>query len=219
MSVIGDFTLPASAFALPEALSVVPEMTVRADQLATHSTMEVLPFLWASGGDFDSFTSAVKDDSTVETVTVVDELEETVLYKVEWVDEFIDLIDDMADHHAAVVDARGRGEDWWLKLRFVEDRQVSSFQTHFEDTAHSFDVLRLYRPSEPRQREFDLTAEQHETLLAALREGYFDVPRGTSMEELGERLGVSSNAVSQRLRRGCDSLLRSALTIEDGTGK
>lgn len=216
MSVIGDFTVPANAFALSEALSAVPEMTVRADQLATHSTMEVLPFLWASGGELDTFTDAVKDDSTVEEVSVVDELEDTLLYKVEWEDEFVALVDDMADHHAAVIDARGRDEDWRLRLRFVEDSQVSSFQRHFDETGHPFEVQRLYHPSEARQRGFGLTAEQHETLSVALREGYFEVPRGTSVAELGELLGVSSNAVSQRLRRGCDSLLRSTLAIEDG---
>ena len=216
MSVIGEFSVPASGFALADALSTVPEMTVRADQLSTHSTMEVLPFLWATGGDFDAFTDALEDDSTVEKASVVDESDDAVLYKVEWDDGFIGLIDDMADHHAAVIDARGRGETWRLKLRFVEDGQVSAFQTHFDETGHHFDVLRLYHPSEPRQREFDLTARQHETLLAALRRGYFDVPRGTSVEDLGETLGVSANAVSQRLRRGCDSLLRSTLTIEEG---
>ncbi|QLG26101.1 helix-turn-helix domain-containing protein [Halorarum halophilum] len=215
MSVIGDFTVPASAFALSDALSAVPEMTVRGDQHATHSTMEVLPFLWASGGDFGSFTRAMREDPSVEKVTVVDELGETLLYKVEWRDEFFALVDDMVDHHAAVIDARGRDGDWRLRLRFVEDSQVSSFQRHFDETGHPFEVQRLYHPSEARQREFGLTAEQHETLTVALRKGYFGVPRRTSMEDLGGLLGVSSNAVSQRLRRGCDSLLRSTLTIED----
>ncbi|QLG63388.1 helix-turn-helix domain-containing protein [Halorarum salinum] len=214
MSVIGDFTVPASEFVLADALASVPEMTVRGDQMATHSTMGVFPFLWASGGDFEAFGRALRADPTVEDVTVVEETGDAVLYKFGWSESFTELIDDVANHHAAVVDARGRDGRWRLKLRFVEDHQVSTFRTHFAETGHSFEVLRIYHPTEARQREFDLTAEQYETLLAALEDGYFEVPRGTSVEELGDRLGVSANAASQRLRRGCQSLLENTVTIE-----
>lgn len=57
MSVVGDFSIPTNAFALEEALSTVPEMTIKADRLASHSPKEVFPFLWGSGGN--SSTSPV----------------------------------------------------------------------------------------------------------------------------------------------------------------
>jgi len=40
-----------------------------------------------------------------------------------------------------------------------------------------------------------------------LETGYFAVPSQVSLEELSDRLAVSDAAVSQRLRRGIESLL------------
>lgn len=214
MSVIGDFTVPADSFALREALAAEPDVTVRADRLATHSTMEVLPFLWASGNSLDGFHEALVEDPTVEDVTVAEQAENGVLYKIEWSDEFIDLIDEMVDHHAAIVEAKARGDSWRLKLRFAEDGMVSEFQNYFRRKGRQFEVHQLYHPSGARQREFDLTNDQYDTLLTALREGYFDIPRDTTTDELGELLGISANAVSQRLRRGSHALLENALTID-----
>lgn len=215
MSVIGEFTVPAAGFALEHTLSTVPEMTVEADRLASHSTMEVMPFLWATGGDFGAFQSALEDDPTVTTATVAEETDDEVLYRMEWHDEFCELINEIVDHHAVISEAHAKDGQWHLKLRFAEEDMISEFQTHFRETGHEFEVHQLSRPSEPRQSEFGLTEEQHEALVVAVRHGYFQIPRATSVEELGEALGVSANAVSQRLRRGSEVLTRNALLISD----
>lgn len=212
MSVIGEFTVPAKSFALPEALAVVPAVTVEAERLATHSTMEVLPFLWAIGGS-ENFRETLTADPTVQRATVAEETEGGVLFKVHWHDQVPELVDEMVDHHATIVEAKGRSGEWQLKLRFVEESQVSTFREHF--SGRRFEVRRLYHPTAPHQREYDLTAEQHAALVAALRSGYFGVPRGASVEDLGEELDISANAVSQRLRRGSANLVRNALTFDD----
>lgn len=216
MSVIGEFTVPAESFALPEALAAAPAVTVEAERLATHSTMEVLPFLWADGGAHEGFHEELVDDPTVAEATAADETDAGVLFKVHWHDRVPELVDEMVDHHATIVEARGRDGEWRLKLRFVEESQVSGFREHF--AGRRFEVRRLYRPTAPRQREYDLTAEQHAALVAALRSGYFGVPRDASVEDLGDELGISANAVSQRLRRGSANLVRTALTFDETDG-
>lgn len=215
MSVIGDFTVPAESFALGHALTTAPEMAVQADRLASHSTLEVLPFLWVSGGDFERFERAFEDDPSVEKVTIAEETASEVLYRFKWDDEFCSLINEVVDHHAAIMEAKARAGNWRLKLRFTEESEVSSFQEHFQETERTFSVNHLYHPTGPRQREFGLTTEQYETLVVAAREGYFDVPRDSSVETLGERLGVSANSVSQRLRRGTEALVRNTLVSAD----
>lgn len=217
MSVVGDFTIPAGAFALERALSTDPEMTIEADRLASHSPREVFPFLWATGGDFERFYRALEDDPTVTSVGIADETENGVLYRLEWSDAFCNLIHEMVDHHAAIMEAKAHGDEWNLRLRFAEEGMVSSFQNHFRETGHQFDVNQLYHPTEPRQRAFGLTAEQHEALVAAVNEGYFTIPRTASAEEVSETLGISANAVSERIRRGCETLIRSELILPDDT--
>jgi len=117
-------------------------------------------------------------------------------------------INDIVDHHAAVLEATAQGDNWTLRFRFARESLFSEFQTYFRESDYRFELGRLLHPSEPRQREFGLTADQHDALTAAANREYLSVPRDVSLEELGESLGISANAVSQRLRRGCDTLVR-----------
>lgn len=214
MSVIGDFTVPAEAFALEHALSAVPAMVVEADRVASHSRMGVLPFLWAAGGDVGAFTDALGEDPSVESFSIADELDEEVLYRMEWSEEVGGLIDAMVDHHAAITRAKASNGTWTLRLRFAEEEMVSEFQSFFHDRDHEFEVHSLGQPSEPRQGEVGLTAEQRTALAAAHRLGYFAIPREISAAELGERLDISGNAASERVRRGCRALIESSLLID-----
>lgn len=215
MSVVGDFTIPAGAFALEDALSFAPETTVQADELATHSPREVFPFLWATGSDPAAFEDALAADGTVTDISVAMETDSEVLYRLEWTDEFCALIHDMVDHHAAILEATGARDHWSLRLRFANEEFLSEFQDHFEGSGHRFEVQKLYHPTEPRQRAFGLTADQHEALTTAVKEGYFDVPRTASTEDVSEVLGISANATSERIRRGCAAMVRAGLIVPD----
>ena len=211
MSVVGDFRIPAGSFALEHALPAVPEMRVEADRMSSHSPEEVMPFLWATGGDFEAFADALDEDPLVDTVSVVEEVGEEALYRLVWEEPFLELIHEMVDHHASVLEATARGDHWRLRLRFADEGRVSSFQSHFRETGRRFEVLSLRPPEGPRQREYGLTPEQHEALVTAVRSGYFSIPRETSVEAVGETLGISANAASQRIRRGSEALVRSSL--------
>lgn len=214
MSVIVEVSVPAESFALADALAAEPDVAVEAERVATHSPEWALPFLWAGGGDLESFLEAMRDDPTVEHARVVEEADGDVLYEVQWCDAVLRLVTEMIDQHAIVLEARARADSWRLRLRFSDESEITSFREHFEERGRRFEVLELSRPDAPRQREYGLTEEQHETLLAGLREGYFDVPRAITLEELADHLGVSSNAVSQRLRRATTNLVQHTLTID-----
>lgn len=215
MSVIADFTVTSDSFTLHHALTTVPEMTVEAERLASHSVEWLFPFQWATGGDFERFDEALENDPTVASATAIEESGESVLYQIEWSDEVVALITEITDQHASILKAEASGETWQIQLRFAEESQVSSFQERFEERGRSFEVNKLYHPSTPRQGEYGLTPEQRDTLVLALENGYFDVPREQSIEELADELGISSNAVSQRIRRGSANLVRQTLAVGD----
>lgn len=211
MSVVGDFTISAGAFALEHALATVPDISVEADRLASHGPQEVFPFLWATGGDFQQFYRALEDDPSVTDVNICEESGEEVLYRLEWDDDFCELIQDVVDHHAAIMEATAHGAQWNLRLRFAEEEMLSEFQSHFRESSHRFDVNKLYHPTEPRQRAFGLTSEQHAALVAAVEQGYYSIPRKASTNDVSDSLGISGNAASERIRRGCETLIKSTL--------
>ncbi|HET7322915.1 MAG TPA: helix-turn-helix domain-containing protein, partial [Halococcus sp.] len=71
---------------------------------------------------------------------------------------------------------------------------------------------RVHNPIEAASRtRFGLTDDQEQTLVTAFEAGYFDIPRGTTIQELGEELEVSDSAISQRLRRANSSLIAATL--------
>ncbi|GAA0229160.1 helix-turn-helix domain-containing protein [Haladaptatus pallidirubidus] len=214
MSVIADVSVPGESFALHETLATAPETTVEAERLATHSAEWVMPFLWTTGGDSGAFHEAVQGDSTVDTATIIEETDDSRLYKIVWEQEIVDLIEEIIDQEATILEAKASEDVWRLKLRFAEEELVSSFQNHFLEQGHEFEVNHLSSPTTSRQGEFGLTKEQHDALVTAIREGYFEIPRSTTNQELADALGISSNATSQRIRRASANLIRNTLIID-----
>lgn len=52
-----------------------------------------------------------------------------------------------------------------------------------------------------------LTARQREVLLAAYRNGYFDIPHGVTLEEIGDDLGIGRRTTEEHLRRAINKLM------------
>ena len=168
-----------------------------------------MPFIWASGDDLDDFEDALADDPTVDDAETLDRLDGTALYLVRWDEKVEALVDSMTDRHAIVQQAAA-DDEWFLKLRFTDVESLSAFQSHFDS---EFELRRKYRTTEPKRGEFGLTPEQRETLVVASRIGYFAVPRNATVEDVADRLGISANSVSQRLRRAHDALVRNTLLV------
>jgi predicted DNA binding protein len=68
---------------------------------------------------------------------------------------------------------------------------------------------------EGMERETLLTDRQRELLEAALREGYFEVPRECTLADLADEIGVDKSSASTVLRRGEARILKQFLTGPD----
>lgn len=88
-------------------------------------------------------------------------------------------------------------------------QELSSFQSACFDAGVNLDIRRVYHnPSASFGRADQLSEEQHEALLLAIRSGYFEIPRGRSQEELAADLGISRQAFSRRLKRAQNNLFK-----------
>lgn len=218
MSVVADLGVPAGDFALRDALAAAPEVTVEFERVVTHSQEWIMPFLWASGEDLDRFDRAMHDDGTVARVSLANDFGQIRLYQIRWSDDVKGIVNTIFDREGTLVEAVARENRWELKVRFGSHAGLSTLQSHFERADVAFTVQRVYTPSQPRQPEFDVTPGQRSALVGALEGGYFDVPRGTTMSDLADELDVSTNALSERLRRGTANLVRTTLTVRDSVG-
>lgn len=219
MSIITEFTIPTESFALHHTFEAVPDVTIEIERLATHSREWIMPFLWATSNDTKAVGEALRNDPSVGEVQQIDATGNIGQYKVDWNEDFQQLIDEIIDQHGIMQEAEAANGTWYLKLKFIDQAALSEFQTYFNGKGCNFELQRRYDSTSPKEREYDLTPDQREVLVTALELGYFSVPRDAQITDLAAVLDISTNAVSQRLRRAMRNLTKNTLTVSPPAGQ
>ena len=214
MSIVATVTVPAAEFPLGSVLEVDEDVTVTVETTVPTSE-SVVPYLWAPASVEDAFVDALESAPVVTDVSVVDEVGDHVLFRVTWDGRVNGFLEEIRATDAIVTGAVGTETRWTFRLRFSAYRDLSSFYTGCVDRGISVDLVHVHeRRASGDDTRFGLTVPQQELLVAAYDAGYFDVPRRTTLVELGERLDISDSAVSQRLRRGLAALIESTIALE-----
>ncbi|SIR06319.1 hypothetical protein SAMN05421858_1291 [Haladaptatus litoreus] len=219
MSTIAEMELPAQEFALRKTLEHVPDAEFDIVRVAAHDNDRVLPYLWATADDFDKLDEALRDDPSVEEVTLLEDLGDERLYRMNWVEQIRVVIHILVEEEATILNLRGKENRWRLRTLFPNRDALSATYDFCEETGLTLDLRNIYEMSDQRHGLFGLTEEQHETLMMALESGYYDVPRDATADDLAGDLHISHQAVSERLRRGHRSLVKNALAVGPGDGR
>jgi len=214
MVTIAEFAVPTDAFALAETLPRYPDVAVEADWMAAHVPDTTMPCIWATDGNADGFGETVAADRTVKEIMSTASFDGESLFHLQWSDEIGELVNELIDHQGIILEASGRGDTWRLRIRFMTREQFQDFQEYFAERDPSITLRHLFPAKHPRHTRGDVTPEQQEVLMMAVEVGYFEVPRDGSIQDIADQLGVSDQAVSERLRRGTENLVRDMLTTE-----
>lgn len=172
----------------------------------------ILPFVWVTGNEHAKFERKVRRHPTVRDLEILDMVDDNGLYRIEWKGEPTDLIEAFAKTDAVVLESRGN-ELWTFRLRFPHHDKLSDFHNFIIEHGISLHIDRTYTLAEASDRgfRFNLSQEQREALLLALKRGYFETPSDVSLEELAEELDISAQAMSNRIRRGNERVLSATL--------
>lgn len=214
MALIAEFSIPTESFALAETLPDFPDVAVEVDRIAGHSPGTTMPCFWASEGATSTFSRTVEEDVTVDEVRSRADFDGECLYHVRWSDEIDRLVEEMVDHQGVILESSGQADRWLIRLRFMTRDQLEDFREYFDEQGPSFRLEQLFDPKHPRHVRGDISPEQHEAITTAIELGYFKVPREASAQDVADRLGISDQAVSERLRRGTENLGRHLLQVE-----
>jgi hypothetical protein len=206
-----EFAVPAVDFLLAETLEGLSSPVLEFEQLVP-SGEPLLPYLWLDG-DATAFEEAAVNDPTVASIRRVAAFDAGSLYRVEWADAVDGLVSWLRRADAVVLGAETADGRWQVKLRVDSRSSLGDLQAYCRDRDVAIEVRRLYELTEPKLGQFDVSEKQREILVLALRMGYFDIPRGATLEEVASRLDISSKAASERLRRGQSSLVGNTLTV------
>lgn len=215
MSVIAEFRVPSSDFELGRILTVQGASTIELERLVPLGEATV-PLFWIHNSTRESFVKRVRQHPAVDTASEVDVFEDRTLFTIEWDsarDRFLEAI------HVGggqLMSAVGSPEVWDFELRFHSHDALSEFTHRCEEEGISLEVSRVYNPTSPEAGQwYGLTEPQREAMMLAVREGYYDIPRGCTTQGLADTLGISDQAVTERLRRAIVSLVTNSLVAAE----
>ncbi|WP_440006050.1 helix-turn-helix domain-containing protein [Halomicrococcus sp. SG-WS-1] len=219
MSVIVELTISSQEFLLGTALGIPGRTRVELERVVPASP-DVLPFFWVISDDpsaFEEFERHVSETEEVNDLVALDRLDDRVLYRAKWGKAVESLVQGIAESGATILEARGNDE-WYFRLRFADHGDLSVFDTYCDEHGLDYRLDRVSTESATHDEsyEFDLTDEQREALVMAVERGYFDVPREVTLDELADELDITQQAMSERLRRGEQTVMRTALSEADG---
>ncbi|WP_458191150.1 helix-turn-helix domain-containing protein [Haladaptatus sp. NG-WS-4] len=211
MTVTLLFHVDANEFVLGRILAGPPPMQYELERIIPigHSPM---PYLWVTGSDFEAFEQKVRSDAHIKGLRALDKVGDSVLYRLEYSDEFESLLEGILESEATVLDARGN-DDWMLRVRFPDHEKLSQYYNYLNDLGITLRVDRIYTMDEDAEpgHQFGLTPDQREALVLALNGGYFATPSEITLDELANQLGITRQAVSNRVRLGNEKVLHSVL--------
>lgn len=198
---------------LQESLSQAPETTVRYEE--TYQSSDGTDFLfWAEGGGLATFDDALAADPTVTDPVLLTETQTRRLYRVTFTahGETVVTVPCWSDLDISIIEATGSKEGWDLRMRMPSRDTLRQYRGFCEERDLRFRLKSIYEETAAaNQADAQLTNVQREALVTARKLGYFDIPRQASMADVADHCDISSQAVSERIRRATVTLIDAAL--------
>ncbi|USZ70427.1 helix-turn-helix domain-containing protein [Natronosalvus halobius] len=205
---------------LKKALNQVPEMEITWERSDAVDDSQVRTLVWAEGGDFKTFEDALDDDPTVAPPSRVIEVGDRRLYQIDLVGEGLrtSIYPLVVEEGGVIQNLTASHDGWEFRASFPDRTSFVRFHDFCREHEIGFDFTRMYDEHETGDGAgYGLTERQRETLVGAVDCGYFEIPRECSLAELGEHLGISETATSERVRRAVNMLI--VQTVHSGTSE
>ncbi|QRV17308.1 helix-turn-helix domain-containing protein [Haloterrigena salifodinae] len=211
MATEATFTVPSNQFPLGTVFAQLPDVTVELERLIPSRDV-VIPYFWVRGTEVEDIEGAFSDHPGIKQIQLVDFVEDEYLLRVEWSLEYNDVLSVLTETDIPLIKATGTNQQWTFDIRGDTRSDIATFHSRCREVEIPVTLTELHAmtPVET-ETEAALTETQQDALALAYERGYFESPRKITMEELGDKLGISQQAVGSRLRRGMKNILGSTL--------
>ncbi|AGB32281.1 Bacterio-opsin activator HTH domain protein [Natrinema pellirubrum DSM 15624] len=211
MTSIADIEIPADGTGTGQLFEAVPSLTCEMERVIASSGHG----LWLAGPSQSEIEAALDEVDAIGTYSQISSDEDRWLYDIEFEPDTVDPFEIVLEEGGTVLSASASDGTWLLSIRVVDRESVSSLYDRLDDNDVTPTIVRLFDLAEESHSQCGLTARQYETLVAAIDHGYFEIPREVSMQELSEELGISHQALSERLRRAYRALVTAELNVTE----
>ncbi len=212
MGTIVDVIVPTDQFALEETFDRLPDAAVESVTVVAHEPGSVIPFIWGSAGNLELLERALRGDSSTAGVSSLASEDDRTLFRVDWEPAVRSVVDVFIETNSTLLRAVGREKRWELRILFPDQESVSRTYESWRDHGIDPSIRRVNGVEDVLSHGgMDLSHDQHEALVTAFEHDYYCVPRGVTLDGLADELGVSHQALSERLRRGHRNLVQTTL--------
>jgi predicted DNA binding protein len=205
-SLVAEFVIDRPSYVA--ILDELPDTQLVVEGMTACDSETVLVTFWAEGSELTTLERGLENEKAIQTIEALSNpVTDQKLYQArlsaaamtywEWTNLGGVLLGCTLDH-----------EGMWMRMRFPDRDALAACRDYCAEHDHSF-TLNSLRPTTagPHNEPTGLTAAQDELLTAAADEGYFNVPRDTTIDDLADSLDISNQAASERLRRGISNIL------------
>lgn len=194
---------------LGDALDQAPGVKVsHEEQYLTDG--DIVMMFWAAGEDLDGFEDALAADPTVSDPVELARTDGRRLYRVTFTErgESAATFPSWSEFDISLLDSTATADGWEVRMRMPDRDSLRQYRDLCEEQDLGFELVSVYERSEaPDVTSGGLTMDQREALVTARRLGHFEIPQQATLADVADQLGVSSQAVSERLRRGIATLV------------
>jgi predicted DNA binding protein len=209
---IAEFRAIDPEFPLAETLASMANLDVRTIFQPGTDVENGVRHFSVSCSDYDAFDGHLERDESVTDYSILRRRAGRRRYRIRFDCEVHYVAGTVVGKGLLIERLRSANDEWEFRV-FAPDRETLLEAIECcKSRCRSFTLTELHTADDAGGGEgIGLTSAQRETLCLAQREGFFEVPRNISQAELAEQLGVSTSAVSQRLRKGLAVVLGEAL--------
>ncbi|XVH31988.1 helix-turn-helix domain-containing protein [Haloferacaceae archaeon DSL9] len=211
---IVEVNFPVEEFALNATLETLPNATFEIERIAAHDSDRIMPLIWVAGYHEPEMTEAIDDDPSVETYEMLAQVDDEILYQMEWVDQIETLVEILTEGEGTILAASGNQDRWDLRVLFPNHENISTTHEYCKQNGLTLNIKRIYELDDGREGRFGLTDNQQSALSLAFEHGYYDVPRQSTLGDLAAELDISHQALSERLRRAEHQLIKNTIIID-----
>lgn len=166
--------------------------------------------------DREALEEMLDEDATVDSYELVGWSDQTGIYFIEHTPDTKLISTAVTDANGFLVHTESRGNGWVVQLLLPNREALMSIWEYTNENDIQLDIIEIYGANEAgTEMSYGLTDEQKAALLTAYESGYFEEPRNTSLKGVADELGISSTAVSGRLRRGVGNLIAATVAEDD----
>lgn len=215
MSVIVELTLTHRDCELGSILALEEGQQIALETVVPLGDCPV-PFITIAEEHCDTFESRVDEHPRINDVVEVDQNDGTSLYAVDWESSTDQIFESLLEADGQIIGGATDASRCTIRLSFRSYDAFATFEKQCREADFDFHLERLYNPTRPDAgRWYGLTARQRETLIRAVKGGYYSIPRGISTEELADEFGISDQAITERLRRAIHTLTMNTLLVDE----